>query len=54
MLQMMLCLGMLMAMCVDWVLSGTGPSSWRWMVGIPAMPGAVMALALLILPESPR
>ena len=49
--EVMLCLGMISAMVMDWALSGPG---WRWMVVIPSIPGSVMALSLLLLPESPR
>lgn len=53
--QMMLTLGMLSAVLVDALLSATaGPSGWRWMVGLPALPGAAMAASLVLLPESPR
>ena len=47
----MLCFGMLASMMMDWALSRAG---WRWMVGLPAIPGAAMALALVLIPESPR
>lgn len=30
------------------------PGQWRWMVGIPAIPGALLVLALVLLTESPR
>ena len=48
---MMLCIGLLAAMLMDWALASAGR---RWMVGLPAVPGAAMALSLLLLPESPR
>jgi hypothetical protein len=31
-----------------------GGWSWRWMVGLPALPGTLMAASLAVLPESPR
>ncbi|GFH12737.1 MFS domain-containing protein, partial [Haematococcus lacustris] len=53
--ELMLCVGMLAATAIDWLLHYTaGSGSWRWMVGIPVLPGAVMGLALMVLPESPR
>lgn len=53
--QMMLCIGMLYAPLMDWALAAAaGPHAWRWMVGLPALPGAAMAASLWILPESPR
>mmetsp|Transcript_5669 Transcript_5669/g.20623 ORF Transcript_5669/g.20623 Transcript_5669/m.20623 type:complete len:604 (-) Transcript_5669:267-2078(-) len=30
------------------------PGNWRWMVGIPAIPGVLLVLALVLLTESPR
>ncbi len=53
--QMMLTIGMLLAVLINWGLAATGsPSSWRWMVGLPALPGAALGAGLLLLPESPR
>jgi hypothetical protein len=51
----MLTLGMLSAVLVDAALGARGAAAaWRWMVGAPAAPGAVMAAAVALLPESPR
>lgn len=52
--EVMLCIGMFISTVVDWALQHAGPHGWRWMVGLPAIPGAAIGLALLILPESPR
>jgi hypothetical protein len=53
--QVMLTLGMLSAVLVDAALGARGAAAaWRWMVGAPAAPGAVMAAAVALLPESPR
>ncbi|KAG2489392.1 hypothetical protein HYH03_012034 [Edaphochlamys debaryana] len=54
--EVMLCVGMLAAPLVDWALSGGDERShaWRLMVGIPAVPGLLLAAAPLFLPESPR
>lgn len=51
--EVMLCVGMLAAVLVDSALEDTR-DNWRWMVGLPMVPGAVMALARFVLPESPR
>jgi hypothetical protein len=48
--ELLLTVGTLSAVVVDWALG----DRWRVMVGVPAIPGAIMALALLVLPESPR
>ena len=43
---MMLCLGMLLASVMDWLLQGVA-HDWRWMVGLPAIPGALMGFSLV-------
>lgn len=51
----MLTIGMLVSVLVDASLEAAGAANaWRWMVGLPAVPGALMAAAVLLLPESPR
>ncbi|GLI65920.1 hypothetical protein VaNZ11_009573 [Volvox africanus] len=53
--EVMLCIGMLLAPLVDWALSrDDSTASWRVMVGLPALPGLLLAAAPLVLPESPR
>ncbi|GLC66745.1 hypothetical protein PLESTF_000469900 [Pleodorina starrii] len=53
--EVMLCIGMLLAPLMDWVLSRVdSEGSWRAMVGLPALPGMLLAAAPLLLPESPR
>jgi MFS family permease len=51
--ELLLCGGLLASCIVDYALSGT-KNNWRWMVGMPAFPASFMALALCVLPESPR
>jgi sugar porter (SP) family MFS transporter len=51
--QMMIVLGILAAYIADWALKGA-PNNWRWMFGIAAIPGAVLALGMLRLPHTPR
>jgi hypothetical protein len=51
--QVMLCLGMFAAALCDYALRDVA-HGWRWMVGIPAVAGAVMGLSPFVLPESPR
>jgi MFS family permease len=52
----MLTLGLLSSVLVDAALSSAfgAAHAWRWMVGLPAIPGVVMAASLVMLPESPR
>ncbi|EFJ42942.1 hypothetical protein VOLCADRAFT_119260, partial [Volvox carteri f. nagariensis] len=53
--EVMLCIGMLLAPLVDWLLSRANPEdSWRAMVGLPALPALLLAAAPVVLPESPR
>ncbi|GBF87486.1 inositol transporter [Raphidocelis subcapitata] len=53
--EVMLVFGMLTSLLMDALLAATaGPSAWRIMVGLPAVPGLVLAASLLFLPESPR
>ncbi|MEW9624618.1 sugar porter family MFS transporter [Rhodanobacter geophilus] len=50
--QLMITIGILVAALSDAALSYT--QSWRWMLGIIAIPGALFLLGVAFLPESPR
>ncbi|RDS79442.1 sugar porter family MFS transporter [Dyella monticola] len=50
--QLMITIGILVAALSNAALSYTG--SWRWMLGIIAIPGALFLLGVAFLPESPR
>jgi MFS transporter, SP family, galactose:H+ symporter len=50
--QLMITIGILVAFLSDTGFGHTG--SWRWMLGIIAIPGALFLLGVLALPESPR
>jgi sugar porter (SP) family MFS transporter len=52
--QLAVVTGILIAYLVGWRLASWGADSWRWMVGIAVLPGAVFLLGLLAIPESPR
>jgi sugar porter (SP) family MFS transporter len=51
--QLCITLGILVSYLVGYVFSG-GPDGWRWMLGLGAVPGAILAAGMLALPESPR
>lgn len=52
--QMAIVTGILLAYFVGWLLVGTGPNAWRWMFASEMAPAAILLLALLFVPESPR
>lgn len=51
--EVMLCLGMLCASLVD-ALVDSMSLSWKWMVGLPALPALCMGIFVWSIPESPR
>jgi SP family arabinose:H+ symporter-like MFS transporter len=52
--QLAIVVGILVAYVVSWALAGLGESSWRWMLGVAAIPAVVFFGGLLLIPESPR
>ncbi|GAB6853636.1 sugar porter family MFS transporter [Asaia astilbis] len=50
--QLMITIGILLAFISDALFAYSG--SWRWMLGIVAVPGAVFLIGSLFLPDSPR
>ncbi len=52
--QMAIVSGILLAYLANWLLSFTGPSSWRWMFAVAAVPSAAFLIGLFFVPESPR
>lgn len=50
--QLMITVGIFVAFLSDTAFSYSG--SWRWMLGVIAIPGALFLLGVLSLPESPR
>ncbi len=52
--QVNIVLGILVAFLMNYLLSGIGEDSWRWMLGVMVVPSAIFALLLRTIPESPR
>jgi sugar porter (SP) family MFS transporter len=50
--QMMIVVGILIAFIVNAALASSG--DWRLMVGLAAVPGAVLLIGMLFMPETPR
>ena len=51
--QLCITLGILVSYLVGYALA-SAPDGWRWMLGLGAVPGAILAAGMLVLPESPR
>lgn len=51
--QLCITLGIVASYLVGYALSGVA-DGWRWMLGLGAVPGLVLALGMLAMPESPR
>jgi sugar porter (SP) family MFS transporter len=51
--QLMITSGILVAYIVDWGFAGFS-NNWRWMFGVAALPGAVLAIGMYFMPFSPR
>jgi SP family arabinose:H+ symporter-like MFS transporter len=47
-------LGILIAYLSNFLLQGLGDDSWRWMLGVQALPSLIFLVAVLNIPESPR
>ncbi|WP_187264423.1 sugar porter family MFS transporter [Pontibacter beigongshangensis] len=54
MFQFNVVLGILIAYFSNYLLQGSGPNSWRWMLGIEALPAALFVALVVLVPESPR
>ncbi len=52
--QVAIVTGILLAYFVNWIFAGAGPSNWRWMYGMGAVPSVLFFILLLRVPESPR
>jgi sugar porter (SP) family MFS transporter len=54
MFQFNIVFGILVAFVSNSLLAGIGDNSWRWMLGIMAVPSVLYTLVCFIIPESPR
>src|SRR3984893_8658113 len=51
--QLAIVSGILLSYSVNYLLTGAGPSNWRWMFASAAIPSVGFLLTLLFIPESP-
>ena len=51
--QLCITIGILVSYLVGFALAG-GSGGWRWMLAVGALPGIILSLGMLVLPESPR
>jgi sugar porter (SP) family MFS transporter len=51
--QLCITLGILVSYLIGYAFADAS-EGWRWMLGLGAVPGAILALGMLVLPESPR
>ena len=54
MFQFNIVFGILIAYASNWMLSGIGENSWRWMLGVAAIPSIIYTVLCFGIPESPR
>src|SRR3989440_63499 len=52
--QLAIVTGILLSYSVNYLLTGAGPSNWRWMFASATIPSVGFLLTLLLIPESPR
>jgi sugar porter (SP) family MFS transporter len=52
--QLAIVTGILLSYSVNYLLTGAGPSNWRWMFASASLPSVAFLLTLLFIPESPR
>ncbi|HKM85117.1 MAG TPA: sugar porter family MFS transporter [Terriglobales bacterium] len=50
--QLAITIGILSAYLVDYAFAGS--EGWRWMLGLAAIPGVLLGLGMIALPETPR
>ena len=54
MFQFNIVFGILVAFLSNYLLARMGAESWRWMLGVMAVPSVIYTLACFFIPESPR
>jgi sugar porter (SP) family MFS transporter len=54
MFQFNIVFGILVAYFSNWIIGTESPDSWRWMLGVVAIPSLVFVMLVLFVPESPR
>lgn len=52
--QLAIVTGILLSYSVNYLLTGAGPTNWRWMFASASLPSIAFFLTLLFIPESPR
>ncbi|MCA0931219.1 sugar porter family MFS transporter [Lutimonas saemankumensis] len=52
--QFNIVLGILLAFLSNYLLSNLGENSWRWMLGVEAIPALIYTLLVTTVPQSPR
>src|ERR1700704_6270441 len=52
--QLMIVIGISISFFSNYFLLSLGANSWRWMLGVQAVPAALYFILLLLVPESPR
>ncbi|MFV5691461.1 sugar porter family MFS transporter [Flavobacterium sp. LT1R49] len=52
--QFNIVLGILVAFLSNYLLRNTGENSWRWMMGVQAIPSFIYTLFIFTIPKSPR
>lgn len=52
--QFNIVLGILMAFLSNYLLKDVGENSWRWMMGVQAIPSVIYVLLIITIPKSPR
>jgi sugar porter (SP) family MFS transporter len=52
--QFNIVLGILMAFLSNYLLNDVGENSWRWMMGVQAIPSVIYVSLIIFIPKSPR